>query len=486
MKKFLPFFLSVTISFNLNAQIDSYFNEFISDTVFRHAGISICLRDGESGEIIAGYNQNMALGSASLMKLVTTSTALELLGPGFLFTTHVGYVGDLNRSDSILNGHIIIRGGADPTLLSEYFPDHNPDLFEMWKMALLECGIRKVEGSIVSDAKIFDYHPAVSGWAWADIGNYYGAGPHGLTVRDNMYRIHFKTGIEGSKPELLSMEPEIHGLLVDNLLTSYGTTDNGYVYLEPYGKYAIIRGQIPAGREDFILKAAMPDPPLFLAETFSEYLTDAGFIISGKPTTLRLSASLATEFQNTPKSLCITSYSPPLKDIIGVTNCESVNLFAEHMIKYLGYAGTKLEGASKTSGIKVVETFLESILPGYSGLYMTDGSGLSRSNAMSTSFITSLLHYMKENTGYSDIFFNSLAKAGEEGTLEYYFRDPVFRDNLRAKSGTSTRIRNYAGYFTCSSGKQVVFAVMTNNFDCSPSDVTGKVESLLAAIINRY
>lgn len=115
---------------------------------------------------------------------------------------------------------------------------------------------------------------------------------------------------------------------------------------------------------------------------------------------------------------------------------------------------------------------------------MTDGSGLSRSNAVSAAFITSMLHYMKSGSRHTEYFFNSLPEAGISGTLQYYFRDPVFRNRLRAKSGTSTRIRNYAGVLTTREGTELAFAVLVNNFDCSSSEVTERVESLLKKIVS--
>ncbi|MEE4215904.1 MAG: D-alanyl-D-alanine carboxypeptidase, partial [Bacteroidales bacterium] len=187
--------------------VAAHINAFVSDTAFRHAGISISLRDAESGILIAGHNEDMALSSASVMKLVTTAAALEIMGPDFRFATKVGYAGSLNRGDSLLNGNIIIKGGADPTILSEYFPDHNKDLIDRWADALYRAGIRKVSGSVVADAMIFDYHPSPGGWNWSDLGNYYGAGAHGICIFDNMFRIHFRTGREGERPVITAVEP---------------------------------------------------------------------------------------------------------------------------------------------------------------------------------------------------------------------------------------------------------------------------------------
>lgn len=466
--------------------IPEHINDFVKDTSFTHAGISICFRDASSGDIIADYHKDMALGSASVMKLVTTAVAVEMLGPGFRFTTMIGYTGIINEADSSLDGHIIIKGGADPTLLSEYFPEHNAGIIEKWADAVYNAGIRKVKGAVVADATIFNYHPAPGGWNWSDLGNYYGAGAHGICIYDNMYRIHFKTGKPGSRPEITAVEPEIPGLVIENRLVSAGDKDNGYVYLEPYGDHAVIRGEIPPLKDDFILKASIPDPPLLTAIILRKALEDRGIIIEQGATSLRLSPQIKDDFRSAPKTVLITTWSPPMSQIIKQTNTESLNLYAEQLLKYIAYRSDFKEYASKNKGIEATEHYLEYLMNDYDGLYMNDGSGLSRSNAISSSFISSLLHVMNTGNRYNEEFFNSLPEAGSTGTLRYYFRDPVFNGRLRAKSGTSTRIRNYAGYITVSTGQRISFAVLVNNFDCSSSEVTGKVEKLLKGVIEGY
>ncbi|MDT8402344.1 MAG: D-alanyl-D-alanine carboxypeptidase/D-alanyl-D-alanine-endopeptidase [Bacteroidales bacterium] len=483
LRKIIAFGCFLVIQLNGVAQIENDIRLFANDTAFRHAGISICLRDAETGDMIAGHNVDMALGSASVMKLVTTAVALETLGPDFRFITRLGYAGNFNPADSSLSGYIVIKGGGDPSIISEYFPDHNRTIINEWADALYNAGIRKVSGSVVADAMIFDYHPAPGGWNWSDLGNYYGAGAHGICIYDNMYRIHFRTGNEGSIPEIIKIEPEIPGLIIENRLISFGNRDNGYIYLEPYGDYAVIRGEIPPGREDFVLKASIPDPPFLTARLLQQALTERGITFEKPATSLRLSPGIADEYRLSRKVVIHTSYSPALSEIITATNTESLNMFAEQLLKYTGLLYSNMERATSQSGIMAVMESLGYFLDDTGGLYMTDGSGLSRSNAISSSFITSLLTYMKSKSRYAAHFLNSLPQAATKGTLEHYFKDPVFHNKLKAKSGTSTRIRNYAGYFTTSSGKEMSFAVLVNNFDCSSSEVTGKVEELLKNVI---
>lgn len=482
IQRSLILFLFISLQFPVSGQAGKYIREFINDTAFRHAGISMCFRDAYTGEEIASYNEHMALGSASLMKLVTTAAALDILGPEFRFSTRIGYAGSFNAADSSLKGYLVIKGGADPTILSEYFPDHQNNIIETWAEELYDEGIRNVSGSVVSDALIFDHHTAPGGWNWSDLGNYYGAGAHGVCIFDNMYRIHFRSGPEGTKPELVSTEPEIEGLIIENRLMSFGKKDNAYVYLEPFGNHAVIRGEIPVNRNDFILKASIPDPPLLTSALLQKALTERGVSFGKRPTSLRLSPSVAAEYRSSPKTVCFTSYSPVLAEIIKVTNTESVNVYAEQILKYLGALYTKQESASTESGLEAVRKHLETWPFHSKGLYMSDGSGLSRSNALSAHFITSLLYTMRSKSSYGHYFYNSLPEAGKTGTLQNYFRDDVFVDNLRAKSGTAGGMRNYAGYFKTSEGRDIAFAVLVNNFDCTSSEVTGKVESLLKSM----
>jgi D-alanyl-D-alanine carboxypeptidase/D-alanyl-D-alanine-endopeptidase (penicillin-binding protein 4) len=467
----------------LFSQIERAIENYVSDTVFNNAGISICIRDVNTDEILVAYNENMALTSASVMKLVTTGTSLEILHPDYRFYTRVGYAGRLN--DGILNGHVIIKGGGDPVLGSEYFNDHYGDFIKQWAGSIAEAGIKKINGRVIADASIFEYSPAAPGWSWADLGNYYGAGVFGISVFDNMYRIIFNTGEPGTRPEIKGLVPEIPGLIINNQLISEGKRDLGYIYLPPYGDYAEIKGTIPARRDSFALKASMPDPPYFIARLLHNELLSLGIEISEHPTTLREYKQYIKDNLLNEAVVTFQQASPALYEIIKCTNLESVNLFAETLAWILDYENSGYESANLNGGLDVIYDFLESRKLNTSGLYMTDGSGLSRSNALSSSFISSYLVYMSSKATYPDLFKNSLARPGE-GTFESYFLSPELKNNLRGKSGTVNRVRNYAGYLVTKSGRQIAFGILHNNFDCNSHQVSKRVEKLLTEVYNYY
>ena len=70
---------------------------FLSDSSLNHASVSLCIADADNGEIIFEHNSEKSLMPASVMKLITSASALELLGPDYKFRTVLGYTGSLNK-----------------------------------------------------------------------------------------------------------------------------------------------------------------------------------------------------------------------------------------------------------------------------------------------------------------------------------------------------------------------------------------------------
>lgn len=475
MRKRSIFFLSILIALPLFSQ-EKAFKIFLADSALKNASVSFLVADADSFTTLYEYNSGKSLMPASVMKLVTTATALELLGPDYTFITTVGYTGEVNKSTGILNGDIVIKGGGDPALGSENFEEHYGDFTGRWIEEIKKTGISKIRGKIITDDSYYDYQPVPGKWLWEDAGNYYGAGAHGLSVYNNTYEIHFKTSSDSSDHVITGVVPEeCRAELTDRLIVS-GTEDEGYVFAAPYSTGGWLAGTIPANQEDFVLKASISDPPLLMAKIIYRKLRSAGIRISGEPATTRLESSVYDEFTKISE---VTS--PALKDIIVVLNHESVNLYAEHLVKELGKV-LKNNG-STLSGTEAINKFLISAGINTDGMFMEDGSGLSPLDAVNARGIADLLFYMKNKSRYSGEFFTSLPEAGREGTLKNYFRDPFFESRMSAKSGSMTRVRSYAGYITTLSGKKLIFCIIVNNYSGPSRNIVSGIEEILKEII---
>ena len=453
---------------------------FLADSSLTHASVSLCVADAKTGEIILDYNSGISLTPASVMKIITSAAALEILGPGYAFKTTVSYNGSLNKRSGTLKGNIIILGGGDPALGSGYFSDHYKGFLDSWVTEIKKLGIKKIKGRVITDDSYYDFLPVPSKWLWEDEGNYYGAGAYGLSVFDNTYEIHFKTFSGSFSPVIKEIIPDECRSELSNFLVASGTTDEGYVFAAPYSKQGWLAGTIPVNQDDFVLKASITDPPLLLAKIMSQKIKAGGIKISDDPTTVRLEQNYKAE-----KSVPITeTISPPLSDIIKVLNHESVNLFAEHLIKELG---KKIKNVGSTaSGAEVINEFLKGSGVDTNGMFIEDGSGLSPLNAVNTRELVRLLVYMKNRGKYFSEYYSSLPDAGKNGTLKNYFKDPLFDSRLKAKSGSMTRVRSYAGYFTTISGKQMAFSIIINNYSGPSEKITSEIEDNIRDLISNY
>ena len=442
-----------------------------------HASVSLCILNTANGETVYEFNAGKSLMPASVLKLVTSSAALELLGPEFSFRTKIGYTGYLNKRTGLLTGNIIIKGGGDPALGSEYFKDHYRNFLVNWITEIRNLGINKIEGRVITDDSRYDYQPIPAKWLWEDAGNYYGAGAYGLSVFDNTFEIHFRTSGEGSIPIITGIVPDVCRFELSNQLIASGDSDKGYVFTAPYSKYGWLAGSIPVNKDDFVLKAAITDPPLLLAEIIDNKLDSMGVVISEDPSTVRL----GSKFSDEELKIIAEVISPPLSEIIEVLNHESVNLYAEHLLKEMGKI-YKNNGTT-AAGIEVLFNFLENSGVNTSGMFLEDGSGMSPHNAITARSIAELLLYMRKNARYCNDFYSSLPEAGKEGTLKNYFKDPVFDSNLRAKSGSMTRVRSYAGYFSTMSGNELAFCILINNYSGSSQRIVTGIEEILKETI---
>lgn len=448
-------------------------NSWLNNPLFEHASIGVYMMNPETGKVLAETKPQLSLVPASTLKLLTTSTALEMLGSDFHFETKLAYNGQI-RNDTLI-GNLVIIGGGDPALGSKYFKEHYQGFLDGWVQKTKDLHIKYITGDIMTDATIFEEQMIPDTWIWEDLGNYYGAGACGLSVYDNLYKIHFSSPQKADQQtKVESTEPFIPKLVLKNEVESSDINrDQAYVFGAPTDNTRTIRGTIPKGKSDFVVKASIPNPPYLLAWNLKSKLRDAGITVEGSIQNIKQ--------KNAPLNFhpITSTYSPRLIDILRITNYESVNLFAEHMLKYLSYLMVG-KGSTK-EGVKVVTDFWQKRGIDMKGLFMADGSGLSRFNSITAKEMVEVLDYMKIKSPEGEAFFSTIPFV-PNGTL-YFFNPMNFPSNsLQAKSGSMTRVRCYAGQLVTKSGQKVLFAILLNNFSCTQGQAIHLVEDLLVRV----
>ncbi len=442
---------------------------------YKNATIGIDILNLATGEKVFGLNEHQLMIPASTIKLVTSAAAMEILGADYRFRTVIGYTGKIRNTK--LTGDLIVVGGGDPALGSEYFRDQyfNPHFMDVWAQNIKAAGIQLVDGDIFLDPSIYNDEEIPDTWIWGDIGNYYGAGPSAFTIYDNLYRISFKSPKQpGKQTTITAINPKMEDLNISNeVISSDINKDQAYVYGSPLDKSREIRGTIPKNRKSFTIKGSVLQPEELFASELLTHLAKNGVFVTGN--------IVFHPVNRNKMKMVYVQESPTLESIAEVLNHESVNLFAEHLLKQIS---AEIQGEGRRdSSIAIVQRFWKDKIPDH--FFMEDGSGLSHFNAISPADFTAILKYMYNTSKNRQAFLTSLPTAGE-GTLSGFSTKLFPKEILQAKSGSMTRVRCYAGYLKTDNGKRLAFNIMFNNFGYSHSALVNEIENLLLVLKSTF
>ncbi|ATL47981.1 D-alanyl-D-alanine carboxypeptidase/D-alanyl-D-alanine-endopeptidase [Chitinophaga caeni] len=463
MKKILSLVVSSCICITMQAQqiegtLQKAINSLVQDDQFKYASYSICVLDGNSGKILFKVNENQALAPASCLKVLTAATALKKLGPRYQYKTRLQYTGHIDSAGT-LHGDIIIKGGGDPSLASPRWSSTIEEkLLDKWTAALQGIGIKKVNGRIIGDDSFFDTQTTPDGWIVQDIGNYYGAGPSGLSWRENQFDILLKPTQTGKEVEYIQMKPWIPQLTLVNELTTgaNGTGDNAYVYSAPYSNIAYMRGTVGADERNFDISASTPDPALDAAFRLRTALKSGGIDVTGEFTTVRRNQQ-AIPAEGT--TIDITT-SPGLDKIIFWFLRKSVNLFGEHLIKTIAYE--EHLPVSTKNGVTALRSIWQMEGIDSNSMNIFDGSGLSPANRITTESLAKVM-FLAQKEPWFNVFYDALPTINQ----------------LKMKDGYINGVRSYTGYATAKNGHKYVFSFIVNNFVGSPGTARQKMWRLL-------
>ncbi len=445
-------------------------------TTVGDASVSICVKDMTGKDIVA-HNKETALTPASTLKVLTSATALEILGDDYRFRTALS----VDKNDP---QHLVVHGYGDPTLGSEYLKQ--PDFIKEWILYIQKniAANKPVDITIVDD--FFGYSGVSSKWIQEDLGNYFAAGSYGISVFDNTYRLYFNTMRTDTCPVILKTVPEMADLVFLNTL-GFNTTgkDNGYINGEPFSNYRKLVGDIPAKKTSFVLKGDIPDPGLMLGNVLSRNMKDVDYLINDVSTTCQLHyRNMFSSNKNYPfeENVFHTHLSQPLSEIIKVVNFRSNNHYTEHLMRAIGRSNNEnIYTDALSEGIIATKLFWKSKGVDSDRMFIYDGCGLAPSNKISAETLCDILLYMQNKSKYSQSFLASMPKAGKEGTVRNLLKGTKLEGKVSMKSGSIAEVQCFAGYYI-EGNKKYAFTVMVNNYNSPRKQVVKAIENLLLNI----
>lgn len=389
------------------------------------------------------HNAQQAFSPASTMKLVTSTAALQILGPNYTWKTPVYGNGVLQGNT--WQGDLIIKGSFDPKLVLENF----------WLLLrqLRAKGITHIHGNILLDRSLA---PNVTGDADefdAAAIKAYNVLPDPLLLNYKTLRLQF-TPDSSKKTVQVSMEPPLPGWQIGSLRLAEGVCDEWRndmgLQLKPNslnftGTYAASCGERAWNIHPYTM-----DADSYFSAVFQSLWRELGGTFDGQvmPGSAPIGAPVLLEWE-----------SPQLAEVLRDINKFSNNVMARQLLLTLGIEQGR---ASYAQGASRIKTWLLQAGIKADELVIDNGSGLSRNERIAPQTMAKLLQWAFDGPAMPELMA-SLPLVGVDGTMRNRLKNSSVAGHAHIKTGTLGDVRAVAGFVLASSGKRYVVVGFVNH-----------------------
>jgi serine-type D-Ala-D-Ala carboxypeptidase/endopeptidase (penicillin-binding protein 4) len=410
------------------AELRHLIDSLTTQPEFRSAQWGVLVVNPRTGDTLYSKNAGKLFMPASNMKIVTSAAALTLLGPQYTYKTTFLTNGEVR--DSLLDGDLLVIGRGDPTVSDRMQGLVTGDTLRGLATAVMDAladslrahHIRQVGGSIARVGNAFPDSIYGIGWAWNNLGEYYGAGVDELIFN------------EGMAPTKLRPLPDT----VRDSLYSGPAKDPAKAYLEALRDGLVRKGiTVEGGVRDSIL----PTP----------IKMDTIFVLTSRP----------------------------LREILPALMKPSQNQIAEILLRTIGLERGGIGTADTARKIVGQQLLAWGVQP--DGFVIRDGSGLSDQDLLTPETIVRVLDRIQRDTAFAT-YYNAMPIAGVDGTIEKRMKGTPAEGNIHAKTGTLAKARSLSGYVTTADGERLIFSILANNTTTPGSTVTNVADQIGAAL----
>lgn len=394
----LIFFKVPVIASNFTGPI----NDILSSYNFDHDSvISIAVKD-KNGENVYSKNQYKYLNPASALKLFTMAASLNELGGDYKFQT--AFYKDKNNN-------IYLKLSGDPLLKTADIEQLAKNLKQNHKGKI---------NKIYIDDSVIDMLPYPNGWMSDDIW------PNSPKI--SPYMIDFNTVkvdflLSEDKKDLRIVQKSPYKFSFVNKLQTGSKTDFTFIEDETHNTIDVI-GTISSSVTD--KPVPVLNPRYFFCQKMNEAINKAGIRFTDK-----------FQFAKTPKdAVLIAKFERPADEVIKHILQTSDNIGAEMVFKVAGGKFANENGLIKNSamaagttqnGINMFINYYQNLGLDPRQVRITDGSGVSRYNAMNVDWMTDAL----SKIGFD---FEKFLPTGGVGTLDKRLRE--IKGCVYLKTGT--------------------------------------------------
>ena len=495
-----PFRLQAAFLETSRSSLKSSITSLINHPQFNSAFWGIQIVSLQNNEILFTYNEKKRLPPASGMKLLVSAAALDHWGKDYQFKTPVFFEGRLDKKGRLL-GNLVLVGKGDPNLEKRIYKPNikkliiyeNSAFIESIADQIVEYGIRKIEGNIIVDTTLFLNEPFGRNWDYEDLLWGYGAPCSALSIHENSFNVSVFSGEAIGDPSIIEINPKQQKLDVINKVITVPAEKGTDIRIgrDPTGTVLTILGNISEKSPQLSYFLSISDPALNAATSLKSSLEKRGVFISGQSITrtlnplevmeqgdLSLDRARQKQIDYFPKNQISNWYSPPLIESLKILLKNSHNLYADMLLRALGAEKSGV-GTLKT-GFNAIETFLEKAGISKVHLNLSDASGLSRTNLLTPESIVRLLQFMDQHP-QGQKFLESLAVAGQDGTLRHRMKNSSATGRVFAKTGSLRFVSSLCGYVQpVNNNEKIAFAIIVNNYEVSKRKVNQTIDSICA------
>ncbi|MEC7816647.1 MAG: D-alanyl-D-alanine carboxypeptidase/D-alanyl-D-alanine-endopeptidase [Pseudomonadota bacterium] len=378
-------------------------------------------------------NADQLMSPGSIMKLVTTYAALELLGPTHHWQTD--FLTDGTMVGDTLQGNLYVRFGGDPKLTLERLWSTLRDLRSM--------GINRIEGDLVLDGSVFRVDGGFP--LFDDNGN----NPHAPFLVEpsayltNLNLLHLQVRSDERGTQAWST-PDLNEVIIDNRVTvapegpcpARSRFDWTPTFHEDGRVTVQVTGNLPQGCRTTTYLSLLPHSQ-YSASLIRSLLSEMGIIISG-----------GDRFDQTPDEarLVMRDTSPDLVTMVRDINKWSSNVMARQMLLTIGAAFRKDEDQDdRVAGIRTVYEWLESKGINTAGMVIDNGAGLTRHGRITARQGAQILQHAW-NSPYASDLMASMPIIAMDGTMARRLRNTGMDGEGRIKTGYLENVRSIAGF----------------------------------------
>ncbi len=428
------------------------------------SAVALRIQDLEDGVPLLSHNASLPFQPASIMKLVTTQAALELLGPDYRWTTRF-YTNGIQSGD-VLQGPLMIQGSGDPRLAQE----------DLWRALrrLRAMGIREISGGLLFDRSRFQVAPESLPAFDAQPEKPYNALPDALLLDAKAVNFRLMPDTINRRVTVFS-EPALFGVTVIAPTLTGGDCGDWRRQLGLVQEASVLRftGSYAAScaEQRMAIHAVQLNHVQYFEAVLRQIWSELGGSLSG-----------ATREGSVPSEarLLLQWQSMPLAEAIRDINKNSNNVMARQLLLSIEAEHGRLpatpEAASSRVGKWLAMTKIEN-----AGFVLENGSGLSRTERLSALSMAQLLRRAWRWPTMPE-FLASLPIAGVDGTMSRRVQSLGVAGHAHIKTGTLAEVVSIAGYITARSGRRLSVVCMVNHANANSPVLRKGIDALLESV----